>query len=87
MRLPVADTPNNWVMVTKTRDGYVASVGKETFDVELRLALADGKLLSATMDNPVTRVTRDCSDAALTQCGEPRPNPVRRRIAMSLLRE
>lgn len=87
MRTPVADTPNNWVMVTRTPDGYIASVGKETFDVELRLAIADGKILSATMDNPVTRVTRDCSDAALTRCGEPRRNPMSRRIEMSLLRE
>jgi hypothetical protein len=87
MRTPVADTPNNWVMVTKTPNGYVASVGKETFDVELRLAIADGKIISAMLDNPVTRLTRDCSDAALTQCGDPRRNPVLRRIEMSLLRE
>jgi hypothetical protein len=87
MRTPAADTPNNWVMVTKTPNGYVASVGKETFDVELRVALADGRILSAMMDNPVTRLTRDCSDAALTQCGQARRNPVFRRIEMSLLRE
>ena len=84
MRAPVADTPNNHVEVRKTTSGYAASVGKETFDVELRISLAEGKILSATMDNPVTKVTRDCSDTALTQCGEARPNPTFRHIEMSL---
>src|SRR5712692_2437606 len=39
MRAPVADTPNNWVQVRKTDTGFAASVGKETFDVELSIAL------------------------------------------------
>lgn len=86
MRAPVADTPNNWVQVRKTQTGYAASVGKETFDVELRIDLADGKILSAQMDNPVKKITRDCTDLALTQCGEPRPDPTLRRIEMSLVR-
>jgi hypothetical protein len=87
MRPPVADTPNNWVQVRKTKTGYAASVGKETFDVELRIDLADGKILSAKMDNPVTKITRDCADIALTQCGEARQDPTLRRIEMSLLRQ
>lgn len=87
MRAPVADTPNNYVQVRKTTGGYSASVGKETFDVQLRIALADGKILSATMDNPVTKVTRECSDAALTQCGEVRPDPTFRHVDMSRVSE
>ncbi|HET9868089.1 MAG TPA: hypothetical protein VFQ06_12400 [Nitrospira sp.] len=87
MRSPVADSPNNWVEVRRTRTGYAASVGKETFDVELRIDLKDGRILAAKMDNPVTRITRECTDEALTQCGEPRPNPVHRRIVMTLLRD
>jgi hypothetical protein len=83
MRAPVADTPNNWVMVSKTRNGYTASVGKETFDVELRIAIADGRLLSATLDNPVTAITRECTDQALIQCGPARPSPVLRRVTMA----
>jgi hypothetical protein len=83
MRVPVADTANNWVMVSKTRNGYTASVGKETFDVELRVAIADGRLLSATLENPVTAITRDCTDQALMQCGPTRPSPVLRRVTMS----
>lgn len=87
MRAPVADTPNNWVQVRRTKTGYTASVGKETFDVELRIDLADGKILSAKMDNPVIKITRDCTDVALTQCDEARPDPTLRRIEMSLLKD
>jgi len=83
MRVPVADTANNWVMVSKSRNGYTVSVGNETFDVELRVAIADGRLLSATLDNPVTAITRECTDQALMQCGPARPSPVIRRVSMS----
>lgn len=86
MRTPVADTPNNHVQVRKTKEGYQASVGKETFDVEMQVALTDGKILSASIHNPVTKFTRDCVDAALTECGESRPDPVLRRIEMSIIR-
>jgi len=87
MTAPVADTPNNWVQVRKTATGFAASVGKETFDVMLRVALADGRILSATLDNAVTKITRQCSDAAASQCGEPMPDPTLRHIEMSLLPE
>jgi hypothetical protein len=87
MRPPVADGPNNWVQVRKTADGYIASVGKETFDVELRIRLDDGTIVSATMENPVTRITRTCTDAALTQCSNAKPDPTMRRIEMTLLRQ
>jgi hypothetical protein len=85
MQTPVADTPNNWVQVRKTATGYVASVGKETFDVALTVDLADGKILTATMDNPVVAIDRECADAALTQCGEAKPDRLVRRIQMSLV--
>ena len=87
MRAPVADTPNNWVQVRKTDTGFAASMGKETFDVKQSIALSNGKILSATMDNPVTKVARVCSDAALTRCGDAKLDPTLRRIEMSLLRE
>jgi hypothetical protein len=84
MRARIADTPNNWVEVRRTADGFNASVGKETFDVTLDVAISNGKILSARMENPVTKVIRACSDAALTQCGNARANPIVRRIEMSL---
>jgi hypothetical protein len=87
MRPPVADTPNNWVQVRKTKTGFAASIGKETFDVELRIDLADGKILAARMENPVTKITRECSNATLTDCGEARRDPTLRRIEMTLLRD
>jgi hypothetical protein len=84
MRKPVADTPNNWVQVTRTKSGkYLAAVGKETFDVEIRLSLADGKILSGSIDNPVETTERECEDAALTKCGDPRPHRIRRQIEIS----
>jgi hypothetical protein len=87
MRARVAETPNNWVQVRKTATGFAASVGKETFDVTLNLGISNGKILSARMENPVTKVTRACSDAALTQCGDAQATPVLRRIELSLVRE
>jgi len=60
MQAPVADTANNWVEVTKTEDGkYKAGVGKETFDVTITVSTADGRMLSAIMDNPVVMSGRD----------------------------
>jgi hypothetical protein len=87
MSARVADTPNNWVQVRKTATGFAASVGKETFDVTLNVDISNGKILSARMENPVTKVTRACSDAALTQCGDAQATPTLRRIELSLLRE
>lgn len=85
MHQPVADTPNNWVQVQKTSAGkYLAAVGKETFDVEIVLSLSDGKIQSATMDNPVRTVERECADAALTQCGDAKPHFIHRQIHLSL---
>jgi len=74
-RKSISDTPNNFVQVRRKDDRYVASVGKETFDVELKSSLADGKILLATMKNSVERIARECADAALTDCGEPVKNP------------
>jgi len=87
MRKPVADTANNWVQVQKMQSGkYLAAMGKETFDDEIRLSLADGKILSGTIHNPVVTVERECTDAALTTCGAPRPHPILRQIEISLVR-
>jgi hypothetical protein len=87
MRKPVADTPNNWVEVETIKGGkYLAAVGKETFDVELKVSLADGKILSGTIDNPMETVERECADATLSLCGDPKPHAIRRRIEISLQR-
>jgi len=78
--------PNNWVQVAKaTSDGvvsYTAGVGRETFDVALTVAIADGRLIAATMDNPVDVLERTCGDSALTQCGEATRYRIHRRIEL-----
>jgi hypothetical protein len=83
MRTPLFDTPNNWLQVAKASDtGYVAGVGRETFAVDLAVSLADGRIVDATMDNPVDLEERVCRDAALTACGAPYRYRILRRIAL-----
>ncbi|MGA2220463.1 MAG: hypothetical protein ABSH21_01570 [Verrucomicrobiia bacterium] len=81
MRVPVADTTNNWVQVEKNKNGtYAAGVGKETFEVQIKVSLVDGRILSARMDNPVEVLERECTDATLTTCGNPIRYQIRRQI-------
>jgi hypothetical protein len=83
MRVPLGDAPNNWVEVTHGANGaYVAAVGRETFDVQLVVSLVDGRIVSATMENPVDVLERTCSDAALTSCGDAARYRILRRIAL-----
>ena len=71
MRTPVADVANNWVQVAKAGDRrYIASIGKETFDAQIRLNLADGRILSAHLENPVDVFERECTNELLTECVE-----------------
>ena len=85
MREPVADTPNNWVQLEKTKDNrYLAAVGKEIFEVQATLSLVDGKILFATMDNRVQTLERECADSALTKCNGAKPHLIERRIEISL---
>jgi hypothetical protein len=82
----VADTANNWVEVKKSDDGkFEAGVGKETFDVTIIVSTADGRILSASMDNPVVTSSRTCDDAALTKCGVPQPHTIHRHIEIALV--
>jgi len=85
MKAPVVDTPNNFVQIVKVANRYVASIGKETFDVTLKVRLSDGVLISAVIDNPVLTTERDCTDAAATNCGESRPGKVFRHIELKMI--
>jgi hypothetical protein len=83
MKAPVADAANNWVEVEKTSDGkYLAEVGKETFEVVIQLGVPSGRILSASMDNPVEVSGRDCSGAALVACGTASRYEIRRKISL-----
>lgn len=84
MREAVADTKNNWVDVQKRDGKFVAAVGKETFDVRIKVSLVDGKILSGTIENPVKAKERDCEDEGLTKCGDPRRHEILRRIEIAL---
>lgn len=87
MQAPVGSLPNNWVGVTKQADGsYVAAMGQETFDVLITVSLADGKIQSATMNNPVKTVERTCKDEALTQCDTAKPHLIVRKIEIELVK-
>jgi hypothetical protein len=86
MQIPVADTPNNWVMVSRGQNGkFVAQIGKETFDVRLDVDTENGRILSASLDNPVKALQRECSEATLTNCGDPIPVDIHRQVRISAL--
>jgi hypothetical protein len=77
----------NWVQLQRTKDNrYLAAVGKETFEVQITLSLIDGKILFATMENPVEALERECADSALTKCSDAKPHLIERRIEISLER-
>lgn len=68
MQEPTSAKPSNFVQVSKQDDGFIAEMGKETFDVRLVVDTRDGHMLSATMHNPVLLTTRKCTDRELSQC-------------------
>ena len=86
MHTPVSDTPNNWVEAKRNNAGkYDVEVGKETFDVEIKVSLADGKILSATLHNPVEAIKKECSDATFSSCGDSTPHHILRQIELRLV--
>jgi hypothetical protein len=69
MRKSIADATNNWGSGAENQKREISgSGGKETFDVEINLSLADGKILSGSMDNPLETIERECVDVALASC-------------------
>ena len=59
---------------------FSAQIGKETFVASITLSLADGRIVSATLSNPVEVLRGECSDPALTRCGEPARFQILRQI-------
>jgi hypothetical protein len=82
MKVPVGPAANNWVQVVRAGDRYVAAIGQETFDVTVTVSLSDGRLLSATMVNPVEVMERVCSDRALEHCDAPRRYKILRNVSV-----
>ncbi|MGC1871118.1 MAG: hypothetical protein WA700_09185 [Acidobacteriaceae bacterium] len=84
MQTPVSDSPNNWVQVEKMSSGkYAAEVGKETFTDEIKISTISGKIISASMDNPVNVLQRVCSDSSLESCGAPTRFQIKRQITLN----
>jgi len=87
MQEPVGAGANNWVEIVKNSQGkYEAGVGIETFTVNLIVSTADGHIVSATMENPVTTIERVCEDEALTNCGPPKRHEILRKIELAMAR-
>jgi hypothetical protein len=77
--------PNNFVQISKASDGFIAETGKETFEVRLVVDTRDGRILSATMHNPVVLRVRACADHELTRCGPETPKTILRDITLKLV--
>jgi hypothetical protein len=61
---------------------FIAGAGIENFEAKIRIALPSGRILSATMNNPVDITERTCSDAALTQCADETHYRILRKISL-----
>jgi hypothetical protein len=72
MRKPVAGAANNWTQVESHPTGkYTAAVGVATVEMRIIVDPANGRILSAVMDNPVEVLERVCDDVEAKRCGEP----------------
>jgi hypothetical protein len=84
MSEPVGAAKNNWVQVqTVEGGGFLGEIGEESFEADIELDRATGKILSATLDNPVEVKERKCEDAALTACGEATRYRIVRQITLT----
>jgi hypothetical protein len=87
MKVPVGKGANNWTQVAHPAPGkYLAGVGNELIEVRIDVALVSGRIVSATMNNPVDVVERDCEDLEALKCGEPRRYRIVRSIEINAIR-
>jgi hypothetical protein len=86
MNPPIGDTPNNWVQIEKVSNGkFVAGVGRETFEDTIEVSIPTGSIVSATLDNPVQILERDCTDRTLTNCSAPMRYRIHRQVMLDAL--
>jgi hypothetical protein len=84
MNEPVGSLKNNWVQIQTTQDrGFLGEIGQESFEADIELAMPSGRILSATLDNPVEVKERACEDAALTVCGKATRYRILRQISVT----
>lgn len=83
MRMPVAGGANNWVQVIRAGPRqFLAAVGSESADIDIQLSLANGKIYSARINNPIDVLERECTDEALTMCREGSRYQIVRQVAI-----
>lgn len=74
---------NNWVQIIKNDDGtYDAGVGQETFEAKITISTQSGRIISASLDNPVEVQQRTCDDPGMTHCGSPLRYRIQRTISL-----
>ena len=87
MKAPVGAGRNNWVQIVKKADGtFDTGVGLETFTVDITVSVADGHIVSATMDNPVITIERTCEDEALRKCEDAKRHEILRKIEIEAVK-
>ncbi len=65
------NTSNNWFNVIDLKDGsYVIQYGLETINTIININLSTGKIVSASMHNPVIHQTAVCKGLAENTCGK-----------------
>jgi hypothetical protein len=85
MSEPVGAAKNNWVQVQRVEGGgFLGEIGEESFEADIVLDSVSGKIMSASLDNPVEVKERKCEDAALTACGEATRYRIVRQIALTV---
>ncbi len=83
MNAQVTKAPNNWFDIKHRNGKWLASAGMETFEVIQQVDLKAGKILSATMANPVIFQSRECTDEKLLNCSEPTSHKIVRKLILS----
>ena len=87
MKTPVGKGANNWMQIAHIAPGkYKAAVGSELIEVRIDVALVSGRIVSATMSNPVDVVERDCEDLEAQKCGEAQRYRILRTIEINAIR-
>ena len=85
MSEPVCGGPNNFQIVQKQGPGFVALWGCESFVVDTVVERSDGRMLSASMVNPLSLKGRFCQDAALTACTNIPDVHIERHVELKLI--
>lgn len=90
MKTPVVEGRfNNWVQVinvpSNDTTAHLVQVGSETFSADLTLKQENGRIVKASLNNPVQVREQFCIDQQLAQCQAERHYTILREISIELL--